>query len=98
MKPQQLDDEVIALPSARLVLVPVVAVGTGVLVGPIGVFVRVGVLVGGTEVLVGVLVGPIGVFVRVGVFVGVLVGPTGVFVLVGVFVGVLVAVAVERVK
>src|ERR1051326_822841 len=97
MKPQQLDDEVIALPSARLVLVPVVAVGTGVLVGPVGVFVRVGVLVG-TDVLVGVFVGPTGVFVRVGVFVGVLVGPTGVFVLVGVFVGVLVAVAVERVK
>ena len=55
--------------AARLLLL-------GVGVGPEGVLVRVGVLVG-TEVLVGVFVGPIGVLV------GVLVGDMGVFVAVG---------------
>lgn len=50
-------------------------VRVGVLVGPPGVFVRVGVGVN-VGVLLGVLVGPPGVFVRVGV----LVGPAGVLV------------------
>ena len=51
----------------------------------VGVIVRVGVAVAGTEVLVGVLVGPPGVLVLVDV----LVGMTGVFVrvMVGVRVG-----------
>ena len=60
--------------------------------GPLGVFVRVGVREGeavavgprGVLVRVGVFVGPVGVFVRVGVRVSVLVGPMGVFVRVGV--------------
>ena len=55
----------------------IVAVGVrvGVLVGPPGVFVRVGVAVN------------VGVLVREGVAVGVFVGPPGVFVRVGVLVG-----------
>src|SRR5687767_4157838 len=72
-----LDETVAGLNNARLV--PPLAVL--VAVGPMGVFVRVGVLVGGTEVFVGVFVGPPGVLVAVGM---------GVFVRVGVEVGVFV--------
>src|SRR5688572_4573136 len=68
-------DQSLKLPSITIGPPPPLDVFVGVDVGPEGVFVRVGVLVG-SKVFVGVFVGPEGVLVRVGV----LVGPVGVFV------------------
>src|SRR6185436_412756 len=62
-KPARDEEAVAGLFSARLELLPGVGVRVGVLVGPEGVFVLVGVFVAapGVFVRVGVLVGPLGV-------------------------------------